>query len=116
MDNIGLGDDVFVMGSRAGGTAKIGSDVDIGVRVSAEKFDDLIATSFANAKNARAATMEVAIRDGRIQAGEAGLSRLGRTVATDLGVPANKVQISVIRAGGVFDNGPQSPLAYTFGR
>ena len=115
-DVMGLGDDIFVMGSRAGGTAKVGSDLDIGIRVTQSQFDDLITSSFANAKNARAATMEVAIRDGRIQAGEAGLSRLGRLVAKDLSFPTNKVKISVIRAGGNFDNGPQSPLAYTLGR
>ena len=114
-DSMGLGDDIFVMGSRAGGTAKAGSDLDIGIRVTQAQFDELIASSFGNAKNARAATMEIAIRDGRIQAGEAGLSRIGRLVAKDLSFPTSKVQISVIRARGAFDNGPQSALAYTFG-
>lgn len=37
-----IGDDVFVQGSRAGGTAKATSDIDIGVRVSQQQFDDLI--------------------------------------------------------------------------
>jgi RHS repeat-associated protein len=114
IDRMGLGDDVFVMGSRAGGTAKVGSDLDIGIRMAPEQFDQMIAKSFAGAKNARAATMDVAIRDGRIQAGEAGLRSLGKSVASEVGLPPGKVQISVIRAGGVFDNGPQTPLAYTF--
>ncbi|EAC8500842.1 nucleotidyltransferase domain-containing protein [Listeria monocytogenes] len=35
-----------VQGSRAGGTAKATSDIDIGVRVSQQQFDDLIKKSF----------------------------------------------------------------------
>jgi len=65
---MGLGDEIFVIGSRAGGTAKVGSDLDIGIRVSRERFDELIGSTFANAKNANARTMEYVVRDGRIQA------------------------------------------------
>ena len=43
--------------------------------------------------------MELAIRDGRFQAGEADLSILGKIVARDLGLPPGKVQFSVIQAG-----------------
>ena len=114
VDRMGLGDDVFVMGSRAGGTASAGSDLDIGIRVPSSQFDSLIDVYFSGARNARAETMRYAIRDGRIQAGEARLSRLSRQVASELGIPSRNVQISIIRAGGAFDNGPQSPLSYTF--
>lgn len=64
----GLGDDIFVMGSRAGGWAKAISDLDIGIRISAKEFDKLIAKSFPNAKNTRVDTMPRSIRDDRIQA------------------------------------------------
>ncbi|WEK02284.1 MAG: LysM peptidoglycan-binding domain-containing protein [Candidatus Sphingomonas phytovorans] len=114
--DLGLGDDIFVMGSRSGGTAKAASDFDFGVRVSPNKFDELIAESFGNPKagSALSRTRDIAIRDGRIQTGEAGLRPVRTTISRTLNVPQNKVQISVIRAGGVFDNGPQTPLAFKF--
>ncbi|WJE54710.1 nucleotidyltransferase domain-containing protein [Bacillus cereus] len=37
-----ISDDIFVQGSRAGGTAKLTSDIDIGVRVSEEQFEGLV--------------------------------------------------------------------------
>ncbi|WP_343074325.1 nucleotidyltransferase domain-containing protein [Chitinivorax tropicus] len=110
----GLGDDIFVMGSRAGGTAKAGSDLDIGIRVSPEKFDELISTFFKNSQNAKAKTRDVSIRDGRIQTGESGLRGLRNEIASDLDMPKDKIQISIIRSGGVFDNGPQTKLSYDF--
>lgn len=45
---LGLGDDIFVQGSRSAGTAKIGSDFDFGIRVSPQKFDELLVKSFGN--------------------------------------------------------------------
>jgi YD repeat-containing protein len=111
---MGLGDDIFVMGSRSGGTARTGADLDIGIRVSPERFDELISQNFAGARNSRAATRDISIRDGRIQAGEAKLRSLTKSIARDLGVDRHKVQISVIRARGPFDNGPQSTLSFGF--
>ena len=37
-----ISDDIVVQGSRASGTAKPTSDIDIAVRVTSEKFDELI--------------------------------------------------------------------------
>src|SRR5947209_20386459 len=37
-----LGDDIFVHGSRGRGTAAVDADLDIGIRVSAERFNQLI--------------------------------------------------------------------------
>lgn len=111
----GLGDDIILMGSRSGGTAKPNSDFDFGVRVSPERFDELVAQQFAGAKGAaKISTRDYSIRDGRIQTGEAGLRDVRRTIAQTLGVPEAKVQISVIRAGGWFDNGPQTRLSFGF--
>lgn len=113
---LGLGDDIFVMGSRSCGTARAGSDFDFGIRVSGDRFDELIGSSFGNprAGNALSRTRDVAIRDGRIQTGEAGLRTVRRDIARTLGISENQVQISVIRSGGVFDNGPQTPLSFGF--
>ena len=110
----GFGDDIFVMGSRAGGTAKAGSDIDIGIRVSANKFDELVGSSFRGAQNARAQTRDVSIRDGRIQTGEIKLDELKTSVAKRLNIPRSQVQISIIKQGGKFDNGPQSTLSFDF--
>ena len=38
IQTLGLGDDIVIQGSRAKGTAKPTSDIDIGIRVSKEKF------------------------------------------------------------------------------
>src|SRR5437773_1959082 len=45
-----LGDDIFVHGSRGSGTAASGADLDIGIRVSAERFDQLIQDRLARVK------------------------------------------------------------------
>jgi hypothetical protein len=44
-----------------------------------------------------------AIQTGKIQAGEAGLSGLRRTLKSNLGMD---VDLSIIRQGGRFDNPP----------
>lgn len=113
---LGYGDDIFVMGSRSGGTAKAGADFDFGVRVSPERFDELIAQRFGkpNPGSQKFETMEYAIRDGRIFTGRAGLGGTRTTIARTLNIPESKVQISIIKSGGVFDNGPQTPLSFRF--
>ncbi|MDQ0468047.1 hypothetical protein [Labrys wisconsinensis] len=110
----GYGDDIFVMGSRAGGKAQPYNDFDFGIRVSPERFDELIAQSFPRAITGKIGTREISIRDGRIQTGEAKLRPIRRIIAETLGVPEDKIQIAIIRAGGEFDNGPQTPLAFGF--
>jgi RHS repeat-associated protein len=69
-----LSDDIFVHGSRASGMANPLSDIDIGIRVSSQKFDEIIKKSFGtpNKGSALERTMNHAISTGKIQAGEAG--------------------------------------------
>ena len=114
MDERGLGDDAFVMGSRAAGTAKPSSDIDIGIRVSPEKFNEEIERTFKNARNDRADTRDVSIADGRIQTGEAKLRMLRQEIADILGFDKKDVQISIIKKGGKFDNGAQTPMSFNF--
>lgn len=104
-----LSDDIAVHGSRASGTAQAGSDVDIAIRVSSNRFQELIASSFGspNAGSAKMRTMMHAIGTGKIQAGEAGMRGLRRSLSKQLGIP---VDISIIRIGGKFDNGPFIPI------
>lgn len=114
MDERGLGDDAFVMGSRAAGTAKPSSDIDIGIRVSPDKFNEEIERAFKNARNDRADTRDVSIADGRIQTGEAKLRTLRQEIADILGFDKKDVQISIIKKGGKFDNGAQTPMSFNF--
>jgi predicted nucleotidyltransferase len=110
-NDLGLGDDIFVQGSRAGGTAKPTSDIDLAIRVSPEKFDDFLNNqsklSNVNPGTAKERTLLHAVETGKIQSGEAGLSALRKQLERDLNM---EVDISIIRAGGKFDNGPQLPL------
>ena len=100
-----ISDDIVVQGSRANGTAKPGSDMDVAVRVSDEEFDRLIKERFGtpNPGSAKERTMQHAIETGKIQAGEAGLRPTGKALKEAIG---RDVDISVIRKGGPFDNGP----------
>ncbi|MFE1630924.1 RHS repeat-associated core domain-containing protein [Brevibacillus reuszeri] len=100
-----ISSDIFVQGSRAKGTATASSDIDFGIRVSTEKFNDLIKTYFGtpNSGSAKERTMLHAIQTGKIQAGEAKLSSLRIQLEQTLGI---KVDISIIREGSVFDKGP----------
>lgn len=106
-----LGDDIVVQGSRASGTASRTSDLDIAIRVSPEKFDEILASSFGtpNPGSANLRTMQRAIETGKIQAGEVRLpgggrlSSVRREVQSQLG---REVDLSVVRQGGAFDIGP----------
>ncbi len=103
------GTDIRVHGSRAMGTATKTSDIDIAIRVPKEKFDAIIKEAFTRAKpgNAAERTMNHAIKTGKIQRGEIKLSSLGDKLKSQFGF---KVDISVIKQGGVFDQGPWIPL------
>ena len=114
-----ISEDVFVHGSRASGTAIAVSDIDFGIRVSSKKFEELIQSSFRNAKspsiefpdgNAVWRTMQKSIETGKIQRGEAGLRNLGLELEQELGWGGNSVDISIIRSGSQFDQGPFIPL------
>jgi hypothetical protein len=52
--------------------------------------------------------MQHAIKTGKIQRGELGLSGVGNAIAKEAHV--KEVDISVIRIGGPFDNGPWIPV------
>ncbi|WP_121231969.1 nucleotidyltransferase domain-containing protein [Saccharothrix variisporea] len=103
-----VGEDVvgdYVQGSRAAGTAKPTSDIDFAIRVSPERFDELIALRFGtpNPGSAKERTMLHAIKTGKIHVGEAGLRGLRGSLEAELGM---EVDLSVIRVGGPFDNPP----------
>ncbi len=104
-----ISDDIVVQGSRASGTAKPTSDIDIAVRVTPEKFDELIQKSFGtpNSGTAKERTMLHAIETGKIQAGEAGLRGLRKELEKIFGM---EVDISIIEIGGPFDNPPFIPI------
>jgi predicted nucleotidyltransferase len=104
-----LGDDVVFQGSRVAGTARATSDLDIAVRVGPDEFADLIRKRFRtpNPGSAKERTRLHAIETGKIQAGEAGLSGLRKQLQRMLGMD---VDLSVIKRGGPFDNGPTLPL------
>lgn len=104
-----LGDDIIVQGSRAGHSARPTSDIDFGVRVDPDKFEDLVRQRFGNPNpgSAKERTMLHALETGKIQAGEAGLRGLRRGLQNDLG---KEVDLSIIRRGGPFDNEPWLPV------
>lgn len=99
-----IGDDIFIQGSRASGTAKNTSDIDIGISVSEDKFNELIKTYFGspNSGSAKEKTMLHAIKTGKIQAGEAKLSPFRKQIEDFLGI---ETDISIIRQGSAFDKG-----------
>ena len=100
------GDDIRVQGSRAAGAAsKDTKDIDVAIRVSPERFDEIIKERFKvpNPGGSKEKTMLHAIETGKIQRGELGLSGVGREVEKGLSM---EVDISVIRIGGATDKGP----------
>lgn len=104
-----ISEDIVVQGSRASGTASITSDIDIAIKINQKQFDELIAASFGNPVegSAKWKTMQHAMNTGKIQSGEAGLRGLRQNLEKLLGI---EVDISIIRQGGTFDNGPQIPI------
>lgn len=101
--------DIVVQGSRASGTAKSTSDIDIALRVSSDKFNELINQYFKipNPGSAKEKTMLHAIQTGKIQSGEAKLKALRLQLQDIFGMD---VDISVIKIGGPFDNPPFIPF------
>ena len=119
IDARGLGDDSFVQSSRSGGTAGPNSDIDIAIRVSPERFREIIndpaltRLSSPNPGSALDRTSTESLVEGRIQTGEARLGNLRDSLEQQFGMD---VQISIIREGGPFDNGPQTSLSFNFER
>jgi hypothetical protein len=103
------GQDIRVQGSRAGGTARSDSDLDLAILVSPERFEQILHECFRNVNpnTAKARTMQRARETGKIQTGEAKLRSLRKALEADLGV---EVDISIIREGGPFDQAPYLPL------
>ena len=92
--------EVVVQGSRAGHSARAGSDIDFGLRVPPDEYDRLIEDFFGD-KTTEARTN--AIARGRIFSRHAGLKELRAALETDLD---RKVDLAVIKRGGMFDNEP----------
>ena len=104
-----MGDDVIVQGSRVTGTAHAASDIDFAVRLSDADFAAFVRARFGtpNPGSAAERTMQMAIQNGRVHAGEAGLRSLRTRLQELLGMD---VDIAVIRRGGPFDQGPHIPV------
>jgi uncharacterized protein YukE len=96
----GLTGDVVVQGSRAGHSARTASDIDFGLRVPPDDYDRLIKDFFGDATT-EARTNAVA--RGRIFSRHAGLKELRAALEADLD---RKVDLAVIKRGGMFDNEP----------
>lgn len=112
-----LGGDIFVHGSRGRGTAASDADLDIGIRVSSQRFDQLIQIRLANVKvgGAKWKTLQRALERGRLHQGEAGISGISREIQRlineEMGLGFTKgVQVTIIREEGPFDEGPFIPL------
>ena len=112
-----FGNDIFVHGSRGRGDAAAGADLDIGIRVSAATFDQLIQARLARVRpgSDRWETLQEAVRQGRLHSGEAGIPGIRKEIQRlineemNLGF-AKGVQVTVIRQAGPFDQGPFIPL------
>src|SRR5262245_50361421 len=104
-----LGNDIQVHGSRAAGTAAPDSDLDIAIRLVPDEFDQMLGRCFGTPRpgSAKERALHHAQSTGKIQAGEAGLHPLRKVLEADLGM---EVDLSIIRIGGLFDNGPYIPL------
>ena len=96
-----LGEDVVVQGSRAGHSARTGSDVDFGIRVPPERYAELVRECFDPQRHSEA--MVNAVQRGRIFWRRAGLKELHDGLRDDLG---RKVDLAIIERGGLFDGEP----------
>jgi uncharacterized protein YukE len=101
----GLSADVVVQGSRAAHSARAASDVDVGLRVSPQRYEQLLRECFGDAPAREAATN--AAERGRIFWRHAGLGPLHHALEEDLG---RKVDLAIIKQGGRFDNEPWVPV------
>ncbi len=99
MFGVVISNDIVVQGSRANGTAKSTSDIDIAIRVPSDKFNELISKYFKtpNLGSAKECTMLHAIETGKIQTGEAKLSSLRKQLQDIFGM---EVDASIIKQGG----------------
>ncbi|MEU9957338.1 RHS repeat-associated core domain-containing protein [Streptomyces sp. NPDC050982] len=102
--------DVAVQGSRVTGNVVGSSDLDIAVRVTPETFDAMVSQRWgrANPGSANAKTRDWAVETGKITAGDSvpRLSRIRREIDEITNFDLSHVDVSVIKMGGKFDNGP----------
>ncbi|MCX5613494.1 hypothetical protein OHB39_39300 [Streptomyces sp. NBC_00047] len=101
---------VAVQGSRVTGNMTGASDLDIAVRVTPEVFNAMAAQRWSGVTpgTARARTGAWAVETGKITAGDAipRLSGARDKIQGILGSEVDHVDVSIIRIGGPFDNGP----------
>jgi hypothetical protein len=104
-----LGDDVVVQGSRAGWSARPTSDIDFGIRVDPDRFDELVRQRFGspNPGSSKERTMLQSFARGRLHTRESGLRGVRGQLST---IFEQDIDISIIRRGGPFDNEPWLPL------
>ena len=114
-----LGDDLFVHGSRGRGTASPDADLDIGIQSFRRMFRSMIQDRLARVKpggDKWETLQQEAIRQGRVHAGEAGISGLRKEIQwlineeMDLGFSKGVQMADLIREAGPFDQGPFIPL------
>ncbi len=106
LENVGhISSDIRIQGSRAAGTAKVTSDIDIAIMVDPSEFSNIIKHRFKtpNLNSAKERTMKHAVETGKIQSGEAGLRGVRKQLERDIGL---EVDISIIKKDGAFDNPP----------
>ena len=103
------GDDVIVQGSRAGYSTRPGSDVDIGLRVSPERFREIVQSRFGapEAGSELDQAMARCLEKGIVHTRRAGLKALHKDLGPILGC---KVDLSVVERGGGFDHEPWLPI------
>ncbi|WP_461712273.1 RHS repeat-associated core domain-containing protein [Streptomyces sp. DSM 41013] len=108
--DLGFPAEVSIQGSRASGNTGGRSDVDIAVRVSPETFDALVAKRWpsVNPGSSKARTRDHSIATGKITAGDARpkLSGIREQIAKTIGDDIDHVDVSIIKVGGPFDEGP----------
>jgi hypothetical protein len=97
--------DLLLHGSRVGGRPTGKSDFDFAIRVSPDEFNRIATNRLKGLKvgGDKWQTIQHGIRVGKLQRGEIGLSGVGKAMQRLLDV---EMDISVIKAGGEFDQGP----------
>ncbi|HTF49074.1 MAG TPA: DUF4781 domain-containing protein [Pseudonocardia sp.] len=104
-----ISDDVAVHGSRGAGTARPDSDIDIAIRVAPDKFDQVVRGRMGvpNPGSAKEDSLKYALSEGKFTAGRAGYRQVRDQLQEIFG---RKVDLSIVRIGGNFDQGPYIQL------
>jgi hypothetical protein len=104
-----ISDDIRIHGSRARGTARPDSDLDVAILVDDAQFDDLARKAWGrpNPGSSKEGSLNYALEHGKIPSGEAGLRALRKELQRRLG---KDVHVSIIRRGSAYDQGPYIPI------